>query len=192
MWHLSGFFTFQFIVVVAPIISCYHTITVIKLLSTEICVLKASLFLIRKSFDCNEKVTTIVLSFFGQKFHWKSKGGLGIRGMTNFNNALIAKLGRNVLTKTYSQSQKQILSSACGKACVTASHRRAGNTMAHQLAGHPKNVNHEIVWIQDNLSCLDTTFFFSFHKKVVHWESYFKNKTLIQYLLIGFTHLVLY
>ena len=66
--------------------------------------------------------------------------------MTNFNNVLIAKLGRNVLTKTY---QKQILSSACGKACVTASHRQAGNTMAHQLAGHAKNVNHEIVWIQD-------------------------------------------
>ena len=74
-------------------------------------------------------------------FFW-GKGGL-----TNFNNALIAKLGRNVLTKTYSQSQKQILSSACGKACVTASHRQAGNTMAHQLAGHAKNVNHEIVWI---------------------------------------------
>ena len=101
----------------------------------------------RKFFDCNEKVTTIILSFFGRKFHGKSKGGLGIRGMANFNIALIAKLGRNVLIETYSQFQKQSLSSACGKACVTASHRRAGNTMAHQLAGHAKNVNHEIVWI---------------------------------------------
>ena len=77
-------------------------------LSTKICALKASLFL-RKFFDCNEKVTTIVLSFFVRKIHWKSKGGLGIRDMTNFNNALIAKLGRNALSETFSQSQKQIL-----------------------------------------------------------------------------------
>ena len=63
----------------------------------------------------------------GQKFQWKwadtckprSKGGLGIRRMTNFNNALIAKLGRNVLSEAFSQSQKQILASACGSTFVT-------------------------------------------------------------------------
>ena len=52
-----------------------------------------------------------------KKQRWST--GLGIRRMMNFNNVLIAKLGWNVLSETFSQSQKQILAYACGSTFVT-------------------------------------------------------------------------
>ena len=83
--------------------------TISSCLSTKMCALKARLFLRKFFLGDRSNGKKIPMKRWGDICKPRSKGGLGIRRMRNFNNSLIAKLGRNALSETFSQSQKQIL-----------------------------------------------------------------------------------
>ena len=73
--------------------------TMSSCLSTKICVLKARLLLRKFFLSDRSNGLKIPMKKLGEICKPRSKVGLGIRRMRNFNNALIAKLGRECLDR---------------------------------------------------------------------------------------------